>query len=57
MNKKTYLFFPLMIVSICSMAQKKINMDSIIREAAKTEVYSPVPPIVTHGKTPLDAQV
>ena len=34
---------------------QKFNLDSLIKEAAKTEVYSPVPPKVTAGKTPQDA--
>ncbi len=38
-----------------SIAQKKINIDSLQREAAKTEFYAPVPSIVTPGKTPQDA--
>jgi len=56
--------FPLLILSAItfpSFSQKKINsdslrfMDSLFREAAKTEVYKPIPPIVTSGKTPQDA--
>ena len=31
------------------------NWDSLYKEAAKTEVYSPVPPVVTPGVSPQDA--
>jgi len=30
-------------------------MDSLFHEAAKTEVYKPIPPIIESGKTPQDA--
>ena len=55
MNKVIYILLTVTTVSSSIMAQKKINMDSIQREGAKTEFYEPVPPIVTAGKTPQDA--
>lgn len=53
MNKK--LFFLLASTSLSFFAKAQGNMDSLAKEAAKTEVYSPVPPIVTPGATPQDA--
>lgn len=37
------------------LAQKQVNMDSLAKEAAKTEIWEPVPPVVTPGKTNSDA--
>ena len=54
MNKKLFFLLASTSVSFYSMAQKP-NMDSLSREAAKTELYSPVPPIVTPGATAADA--
>jgi hypothetical protein len=54
MNKNLFLFLAIQVVSLCSMAQQ-FNMDSLNREAAKTEIYSPVPRVVTTGVTPQDA--
>ncbi len=38
-----------------SIAQNKMNADSAAKDPAKTEIWSPVPPIVTPGKTVWDA--
>ena len=43
------------MLSFTSMAQNKINLESLKLEAEKTEIYTPVPMIVTPGKTPQDA--
>ena len=61
MNTKIYLPLIFTAITFSSFAQKKMNtdslrfIDSLFREAAKTEVYEPVPPIVTSGQTPQDA--
>ena len=36
-------------------AQKPVNNDSLAKEAAKSEIWEPVPPMVTPGKTNSDA--
>ena len=38
-----------------SFAQQKPNMDSLVKESKKTEVWEPVPAIVTPGKLASDA--
>ena len=61
MYKRLYLLLVFIAIAFSSPAQKKINADSLrlwdslFHEAAKTEVYEPVPPIVTSGQTPQDA--
>ena len=42
-------------VTLGSVAQQKPNWDSLAKEAAKTEVWTPVPAIITPGKTAADA--
>lgn len=58
MNKNLFLLLTIQVVSLCLKAQQ-YNMDSLNREAAKTEIYSPVPRVVTaeatHQKAPSDA--
>ncbi len=44
-----------MIIVKTSFAQNKINQDSLDREAAKTELWEPVPAMVVPGKTNSDA--
>lgn len=55
MNRTIYILLTVTTVSSSIMAQKKLNMDSLLREGAKTEFYEPVPIVVTPGKTPQDA--
>lgn len=52
MNKVFGSLSLLMLTGINANAQ---NGDSLVREAAKTEVYAPVPPVVTPGKQNSDA--
>ncbi len=54
MNKKLFFLFVILIVSVYSTAQTS-NWDSLFKEAAKTEVYTPVPAMVTPGTSPQDA--
>lgn len=54
MNKKIFFLPAVLAVSIYSIAQTP-NRDSLFKEAAKTEIYAPVPPIVTPGSSPLEA--
>lgn len=54
MNKKLLVFSLSLPLALSSIAQQK-NWDSLAKEAAKTEVWTPVPPIVTPGATPMDA--
>jgi hypothetical protein len=42
-------------IATCSFAQQKPNMDSLAKEAKKTEVWEPVPSMVTPGKLASDA--
>ena len=55
MNKKLLAASLSVAVTFGSFAQQKPNWDSLAKEAAKTEVWSPVPPIVTPGALPQDA--
>ncbi|MBI1227697.1 MAG: DUF1080 domain-containing protein [Bacteroidetes bacterium] len=54
MKKHFFLFSLSLLVSISTFSQEP-NWDDLAREAAKTEVYTPVPPIVTPGATPQSA--
>jgi Domain of Unknown Function (DUF1080) len=54
MNKALLFILVILAVPFYSMAQTP-NWDSLFKEAAKTEVYAPVPPIVTPGVSPQDA--
>ena len=54
MNKKLFFLLAILAVSFYSIAQTP-NWDSLFKEAAKTEIYTPVPPIVTPGASPQDA--
>jgi hypothetical protein len=54
MNKSLVLFLSTVLISSYLNAQQ-LNWDSLIKEAAKTEIYAPVPPIVTPGNSPQDA--
>jgi hypothetical protein len=42
------------IINIAT-AQRRVNQDSLVKESAKTELWEPVPAIVTPGKTSSDA--
>ncbi len=53
--KKTLLISSAILLAGTAMAQKKINQDSLFKEAAKTEVWEPVPAMVAPGKTSSDA--
>ncbi|MEP7317606.1 MAG: DUF1080 domain-containing protein [Panacibacter sp.] len=55
MNKKLLAASILSALAFNCYAQPKPNQDSLAKEAAKTEVWKPVPPIVTPGATPQDA--
>lgn len=54
MNKNLVLFLSTFLLSSYLKAQQP-NWDSLVKEAAKTEIYAPVPPIVTLGNNPQDA--
>lgn len=53
--KKVVLLSAAIAITVTAMAQRKINMDSLVKEAAKTEFWEPVPKLVTAGKTSADA--
>jgi len=55
MKRSLILSAALLVVTGSVQAQKKINQDSLVKEAAKTEYWEPVPKLVTPGKTPADA--
>lgn len=55
MKRSLILSAALLVVTGSVQAQKKINQDSLVKEAAKTEYWEPVPKLVTPGKTPSDA--
>jgi 3-keto-disaccharide hydrolase len=54
MNKKLILFLSAFLLSSYLKAQEP-NWDSLVKEAAKTEIYTPVPPSVTPGRNPQNA--
>jgi hypothetical protein len=54
MNKNLILLLSTCLISFYLKAQEP-NWDSLVKEAAKTEIYKPVPPIVTPGASPQDA--
>ena len=54
MNKNHILLLSTFLISSYLNAQQP-NWDSLFKEAAKTEIYTPVPPIVTPGNRPQDA--
>lgn len=54
MHKNFIFLIATFSLSTCLKAQQP-NWDSLFKEAAKTEIYSPVPPIVTPGNSPQDA--
>lgn len=51
--KKTIVLFTAIFLSSYLNAQER-NWDSLFKEAAKTEIYKPVPRVVTPGSTPQD---
>lgn len=51
MRKNFLLLIALLPGAVMVQAQKKLNQDSLVKEAAKTELWEPVPPIVTPGVT------
>jgi hypothetical protein len=53
--KKLILLSATLTITVVAMAQRKMNMDSLVKEAAKTEFWEPVPKLVTAGKTSADA--
>ncbi len=53
--KKVFLLSAGLAMTVTVMAQRKMNMDSLVKEAAKTEFWEPVPKLVTAGKTSADA--
>lgn len=55
MSKQLFFLLGLVTVSHYADAQKKPNWDSLGKEAARTELWEPVPPVVTPGTTPADA--
>lgn len=54
MNKTFFLLPAALLMSFHAMAQQP-NWENLSKQAAKTEIYSPVPPVVTAGVTPQDA--
>ncbi len=55
MYKKPALLILAGCISAVAYSQQKPNWDSLGKLAAATEVYTPVPPVVTPGATPADA--
>lgn len=55
MKTSLILSAALLVITGSIQAQKQINQDSLVKEAAKTEYWEPVPKLVTPGKTPADA--
>lgn len=53
--KKTILLSTAIVLTSVSMAQTNARQDSLLKEAAKTEFWEPVPKMVTPGKTNSDA--
>ncbi len=51
--KNSLLFSAALLLGATTVAyaQNKPNQDSLVKEAAKTEIWEPVPPVVTPGKT------
>lgn len=47
--KKTLLVSSILLIGASAFAQQKPNQDSLVKEAAKTELWEPVPRIVTPG--------
>lgn len=54
MSKNLILLLSIFLISFFLKAQEP-NWDSLVKEAAKTEIYTPVPPVVTPGSTPQNA--
>nr|MBC7611595.1 DUF1080 domain-containing protein [Pseudopedobacter sp.] len=54
MNKTFFLILATSLWSLAAMAQQP-NWESLSKQAAKTEIYSPVPKVITAGATPQDA--
>jgi hypothetical protein len=54
MYKNHFLLVAILLVSFYSEAQQP-NWDSLAKQAAKTEIYNPVPKVITLGATPQDA--
>jgi len=54
MNKKLFFLVAATSLTVYSKAQNS-RQDSLVKEAAKTEIWSPEPKIVTPGATPQDA--
>jgi len=54
MNKSFILLLSTFLISFYLRSQEP-NWDSLVKEAAKTEIYTPAPPIVTPGSSPQDA--
>lgn len=54
MTERLFLLLSMLLCAIYSNAQQ-LNWDSLVKEAAKTEIYAPVPPIVTPGNSPTEA--
>lgn len=53
--KKCIILFAAVLVANSLSAQKPMNPDSLMKEAAKSEIWEPVPVLVTPGKTSSDA--
>ena len=55
MKKTVLLSTALLAMAITANAQRRTNQDSLAKESAKTEVWEPVPKMVTPGVTAADA--
>jgi hypothetical protein len=53
--KKTILAFLSLTLAVSSFAQQRPSQDSMVKAAAKTEIWEPIPALVTPGKTSSDA--
>jgi hypothetical protein len=49
--KKQLAIAAALLITGSVMAQRRLNQDSLVKEAAKTEVWEPVPKMVTPGKS------
>jgi hypothetical protein len=53
--KKIVLLSTAVFLLVAANAQRRLNQDSLVKESAKTEVWEPVPKLVTPGATSSDA--
>ena len=54
MNKNLFILCAILFVSVCAYSQE-LDWEKLAKESTKTEIYSPVPRVVTPGITSQDA--